>query len=141
MAAVHVRSLNRLDGALSRAVDADAEASERLRVAVRCYLSFAAENPAGFRLMGTTAGFDHPDVRRVRRQRFENLARNWGGGTGARLLARGMIDFLEGATAAWIEAGAPDLEAVADLLYTSLWLGLSTADSSARHQYQAATLR
>ena len=52
-----------------------------------------------------------------------------------------MIDFLEGATVAWIEAGAPDIEAVADLLYTSLWLGLSAADSSARQQYQAATLR
>ncbi len=141
VASVYVRSLHRLDRALDLAVEPDAPASERLRAAVRCYLCFAAENPAGFRLMGATAGFDHPDVRRVRRQRFEHLAVNWGGGTGARILARGMIDFLEGATVAWVEAGARNIDAVADLLYTSLWLGLSAADSSARQQYHAATLR
>jgi hypothetical protein len=80
-------------------------------------------------------------VRRVRRRRFEHLGDNWGGGAGARILARGVIDFLEGATVAWIEAGALDIEAVTDLLYTSLWLGLSAADSRARQQYHAATLR
>ncbi len=132
VASVYVRSLHRLDEALARAVDPGAPADQRLRAAVHCYLSFAAENSAGFRLMGATAGFDHPDVRRVRRQRFEHLARDWGGGTGARILARGMIDFLEGATVAWVEAGASDIEAVTDLVFTSLWAGLSSwADQGA----------
>jgi AcrR family transcriptional regulator len=144
VAAVYVRSLSRLHRALSDAVDPEAPDAERLRATVRCYLGYAAENSAGWRLMGATAGFDHPDVRRVRRRRFEDLSREWGDGTGARLLARGVIGFLEGATLAWIEAGAPNIEAVTDLLCTTLWQGLSTAQrgsSSARQQYQAATLR
>ncbi len=59
-----------------------------------------------------------------------------------------MISFLEGATMAWIEAGSPDIDRVADLLYVALWQGLSTVQepprpsaSRARQQYQAATLR
>ncbi len=148
VAAVYVRSLHRLNDELDRAVDPEAPADDRLRAAVRCYLAFAAQNSAGWQLMGATAGFDHPDVRQVRHQRFEDLAHNWGDGSGARLLARGVIGFLEGATVAWIEGGARDIEGVADLICTALWDGLSTvqvaargADSSARQQYQAATLR
>jgi AcrR family transcriptional regulator len=148
VAAVYLRSLHRLHQELDEAVDPDAPAAERLRASVRCYLGYAAENSAGWRLMGATAGFDHPDVRRVRRTRFEGLARNWGDGTDARIMARGVIGFLEGATMAWIEAGSPDIERVADRLYLALWQGLSSvqapprpATSKARQQYQAATLR
>jgi len=146
VASVYVRSLNRLYDEIDRAVDPTAPDADRLRSAVRCYLGYAAENSAGWRLMGATAGFDHPEVRRVRRQRFEELSHDWGDGTGARIMARGVIAFLEGATLAWIEAGAPDIEVVAEMLWTALWQGLSTverypSDSDARQQYQAATLR
>ena len=63
-------------------------------------------------------------------------------------MARGVIGFLEGATLAWIEAGAPDIEAVGRPAVDDAVArpvhgsgALSDADSSARQQYQAATLR
>ncbi len=142
VASVYGRSLHRLNDELADAIDTEAPDAERLRAAVHGYLAFAAGS-ADWHLMGVTASFDHPDVRRVRRQRFEDLARRWGDTTPARILARGVIHFLEGATVAWIEAGARDLDEVAELLYRTLWYGLSSIPppSNARQQYQAATLR
>ena len=142
VAAVYLRSLGRLNAALDHTVDPTAGYDVRLQAAVRGYLAFAVDGD-DWRVMGVTAGFDHPDVRRVRRQRFDDLARRWGDTTPARILARGMIHFLEGATAAWIDAGAGDLDEVAEMVYRTLWYGMSSMapPSTARQQYQAATLR
>ncbi len=150
IAAVYLRSLHHLHDQLDLAIDPDAPDAVRLRSAIDCYLRFARRNAASWRLMSTTAAIDHPDVRRERRQRFEELASGWGGTTDARIAARGLVGFLEGATLVWIESGGRNLERTVELIFTILWKGLSAVDppqarppgeSRARQQYQAATLR
>ncbi len=155
VAAVYIRSLNDLHDELDLAIDREAPAPVRLRAAVRCYLRFAQENAGVWRLTGHTAAADHPDVRRARRSRFEDLARGWGGTPEARTAARGLVGFLEATTRDWLESGAHDLERTTELLFTILWHGLSAfpsaedrqvtgpepSASAARQQYHAATLR
>jgi AcrR family transcriptional regulator len=155
VAAVYIRSLNDLHDELDLAIDPEATAPVRLRAAVHCYLRFAQENAAAWRLLGHTGATDHPEVRRARRARFEDLARGWGGTVEARTAARGLVGFLEATTRDWVESGADDLERMTELLYTILWHGLSAfpvADegqvtgldpsaSTTRQQYHAATLR
>jgi AcrR family transcriptional regulator len=151
IAAVYLRTLHQLHDALDLAVDYDATDAERLRATVHCYLSFARQNASSWRLISNRAATDHPDVRRARGQRFEELALKWGGTGGARTAARAVTGFLEAGTLDWLESGAPDLERAVDLLYTIMWRGLSAVsaqgttdrpgDSRARQQYHAATLR
>ena len=150
VAAVYCRCLNRLHDELEAAIDPDAPDAVRLRAGIDCYLRFAKRNVGTWRLMSHTGATDHPDVRRARRERFEELAAGWGGTVEARIAARGMVAFLEGATVVWIDSGGHDVEQVADLLFTVLWHGLSAVagpqlrpagESRTRQQYQAATLR
>jgi AcrR family transcriptional regulator len=150
VAAVYTRCLHRLHDELEHAIDPHAPNAERLRAGIDCYLRFAKRNVGTWRLMSHTGATDHPDVRRARRERFEELAAGWGGTAEARMAARGMVAFLEGATVIWLDSGGQDVDEVADLLFTILWHGLSAVDgaqlrppgeSSTRQQYQAATLR
>ncbi len=150
LAAVYLRSLHDLHDQLDLAIDPNAPDAERLRSAVDCYLRFARHNAASWKLMSHTAATDDPEVRRARRQRFEELASGWGGTTEARIAARGLVGFLEGATLVWIESGGHNVERAVDLIFTILWKGLSAVEppqarppgeSRARQQYQAATLR
>jgi len=128
IAAVYLRSLRRLDEELDRAVEPTATDAERLHSVVRCYLRFARENASAWRLIGTTATMDHPEVLQARRDRFDQLARNWGDTAEARIAARAVVGFLESATLDWIETRDLDLERIADLLFTILWTGLSAVD-------------
>jgi AcrR family transcriptional regulator len=155
VAAVYLRCLHQLHDELKLAVDPSADDAERLRAAIDCYLRFAQRNASSWRLMGHTAATDNREVRKARRLRFEELASGWGGTTEARVAARGLVGFLEGATMVWIDSGARDVDHMADFIYRILWRGLSSVerprgdrgqarppgDSSARQQYQAATLR
>jgi AcrR family transcriptional regulator len=130
IAAVYLRSLRRLDEELDRAVDPDAPDGERLHSVVRCYLRFANENSAAWRLIGSTATMEHPEVLSARNDRFAKLARNWGDTAEARVAARAVIGFLESATLDWLEYRDLDVDRLADLLFTILWTGLSAVDRS-----------
>ena len=150
VAAVYVRCLHRLHDELEHAIDPYAPDAVRLRAGIECYLRFAQRNVGSWRLMSHVSTTDHPDVRRARRERFEELAAGWGGTLEARIAARGLVAFLEGAAVVWIDSGGRDVERVVDLLFTILWQGLSAVDrpqarpageSSTRQQYHAATLR
>jgi AcrR family transcriptional regulator len=148
LAAVYLRALNELHDELEHAVQPYQDDADRLRAAIECYLRYARRNSAAWRLLGHAAALDHPEVRAARRQRFEALATGWGGTSQARIVARGVTGFLEGATLVWIEGGARNLDRMVDLFYSVLWRGLSSVpraerpgESSARQQYQAATLR
>jgi len=126
IAAVYLRSLGRLDQQLRREVDPTAPDGERLQAVVRSYLTFAVENAAAWRLIGSTATMEHPEVLKARHDRFEQLARDWGDTPEARITARAVVGFLESATLDWIENGEVDIDHITDLLSRILWTGLST---------------
>jgi AcrR family transcriptional regulator len=133
IAAVYLRSLRRLDEELARTVDPASDDAERLRSVVHCYLRFAGESSTAWRLIGSTAAMEHPDVIAARRRRFDQIADNWGGTASARITARAVVGFLEAATLDWIDRGDVGLEGLADLLYTILWSGLSAVDDREAH--------
>ena len=133
IAAVYLRSLRRLDEELQRAVDPTSTDAERLRSVVQCYLRFAGESSTAWRLISSTAAMEHPDVIAARRERFDQLAHNWGGTAEARIAARAVVGFLESATLDWIDRGAVDLDHIVELLYTILWSGLSAIDDREAH--------
>jgi AcrR family transcriptional regulator len=126
IAAIYLRSLRRLDTEIDRAIDPESSDAERLHTVVLCYLRFARESSIAWRLIGSTATMDHPDVLTARRERFDLLARNWGDTAESRIAARAVVGFLEAATLEWIETREVDIERIAELLYTILWSGLMT---------------
>jgi AcrR family transcriptional regulator len=126
LAAVYLRSSNRLDARLREALNSEGPRQERLRRVVGCYLRFAREHAGIWALIGTAEATTHPVVQRARRQRYERMAAAWGATPEGMILARGVVSFLEGATLEWLEAGCNDEEATADLMHTLLWGGIAT---------------
>ena len=63
-------------------------------------------------------------MQHARRQRYERMAQAWGGTPEARVLARGVFGFLEGASVQWIDGEPCDLDEVVCVLHTVLWSGL-----------------
>jgi AcrR family transcriptional regulator len=147
LAAVYLRNLDRLVAALEVPLRAEGVAAEqRLRAVVEAYLRFAAENPIGWKLVGTAEATEHPLVRRARREHLDRISTSWGETPEARVLGRGILGFLEAATIEWIDESDLDVERAADLIHAQLWSGLAvpqdgTAVSATRQQYHAATLR
>ena len=133
IAAVHLRSLRRLDEALAAAVDPEATERERLHAFVQCYLRFADENSAAWRLIGSTATVEHPDVRNARQERFAQMGHNWGGTAEARVAARAVVGFLESATVDWIENRDIEITRLVDLLFSVLWTGFSAVGRAEAH--------
>jgi AcrR family transcriptional regulator len=133
VAAVYVRTLRRLDQELLDSAGPGVTDADRLRALVSCYLRFASANPAGWRLIGSTAAIEHPEVQAARRARSDQLTASWGGTPQARTAARAVVGFLEAATLDWIEHTDADLERTAELLFTILWTGLSAVDANKAH--------
>jgi AcrR family transcriptional regulator len=124
VAAVYLRSFERLDETL-RAALADVDTpSERLRLVITCYLEFARCHTAAWGLIGTSEATLHPVVQDSRRARCERMAEAWGGTPEALVLARGIVGFLEAASLEWVDRGPSDIDAAVLLLHTVLWSGL-----------------
>lgn len=124
VAAVYLRSVQRLDDALEQALEGADHPADRLRVVIECYLEFARRHAGLWSLIGTSEATLHPVVQHARRQRYERMAQAWGGTPEARVLARGVIGFLEGASVQWIDGEPCDLDEVVCVLHTVLWSGL-----------------
>jgi AcrR family transcriptional regulator len=124
VAAVYLRSIQRLDDALRESLEGRHEPTERLRVIIECYLDFARRHAGIWNLIGTSEATLHPVVQQARRQRYERMAEAWGGSPEARVLARGVIGFLEGASIQWTDGEPCDLDQIVCLLHTVLWSGL-----------------
>jgi AcrR family transcriptional regulator len=124
IAAVYLRSIERLDDALRGALDGSHTPSERLRLIITCYLEFARCHAGSWSLIGTSEATLHPVVQQARRARYERMAEAWGGSPEARVLARGIVGFLEGASIQWIDGDPCELDQVVLLLHTVLWSGL-----------------
>jgi AcrR family transcriptional regulator len=126
MAAVYLRTLQRLDDALNAEVDGTESPSELLLKVVEGYLRFARAQSRGFAYLVSSASANlHPDVRQARKTRVEEVALRWGGGHDALLVGHGVVGLLEAVTLRWLERGADDVEETAELVARLLWSGLA----------------
>jgi AcrR family transcriptional regulator len=130
IAAVYLRSFERLDDTLRAALTGISTPSERLRLVITCYLEFARCHTAAWGLIGTSEATLHPVVQDARRSRCERMAEAWGGTPEARVLARAIVGFLEAASLEWVESGPSDVDAAVRLLHTVLWSGLENLPAS-----------
>ena len=129
IAALYLRSFERLDGELIGALEPDdADDLDRLRSVVACYLRFARDNSSAWRLVSSAQAMSHPVVQEARRTRFRRMAEAWGGTPEARILARGVVGLLESATLDWLELDEVSVERATDVLHTLLWSGLLGMD-------------
>lgn len=125
VAAVYLRSLERLDEELAAAVDRGLPPRERLRQVVASSLRFAVTDEAAWHL-ATGGATLHPAVQSARHRRVERLAAELGGGPHAAVVAAAVVAVLDAATQV---PGGPDAgdEAV-EVLTTLLWGGLSALE-------------
>jgi AcrR family transcriptional regulator len=155
LAAVYLRNFEPLVDALEGRLGATERVPEsQLRAVVDTYVSFAADNPSAWKLMGSAEAAEHPVVRRARREHIGRISASWGDSPEARVLARGIIGFLEAATIEWLDDAELPADRAADIIHAQLWAGLAaepeprparpqsgTTVSAARQQYHATTLR
>jgi len=150
LAAVYLRNVEPLMDALEhRLRDAERVPERDLRAVVDAYVRFAAENPSACRLLGNAEAAEHPAVRRARRVHIARVGATWGATPEARVLACGIIGFLEAAVIEWLDEEDLTADRAADVIHSQLWAGLShdprpqsgTTVSTARQQYHATTLR
>jgi AcrR family transcriptional regulator len=150
LAAVYLRNFEPLVDALESRLRATDRAPElQLRAVVELYLRFAAENPCAWKLLRNAEAIEHPVVRRARHEHIARISATWGATPESRVLARGIIGFLEAATVEWLDEHELPAEQAADVIHAQLWAGLSgeaapqlgTTVSTARQQYHATTLR
>lgn len=126
--AVYFRSFERLDAELALTLDALGSGPDRLRAVIDCYLRFAAEHSATWRLIESAEAGSHPEVQRARRVRFDRMAGTWGGGPEAHIVARGLIGLLEAATIGWLELDEVDLDLAVDVIHRMALEGLEGLD-------------
>ena len=97
LAAVELRSLDRLDRTLRAALDPTRSPSEQIRPLALAYRELARTDGSTWRVLASFGGDRHPSVRAARRSRIENLAACWGGDDAARVAARTVTAMLEAA--------------------------------------------
>jgi AcrR family transcriptional regulator len=122
VAAVYLRSLERLDDEVAAAVDRRLPPRERLRQLVASALRFARTDEAAWHLAAGGATL-HPAVRAARERRVDRLAADLGGGTNAAVVAAAVVAVLDAATAV-----PADPDTVVDALTALLWGGLSSLE-------------
>lgn len=130
IAAVYLRSVERLDRALDAALDRAHPPAERLRQVIICYLDFARCHTGAWSLIGSSEGAVPPVVQEARQRRYRRMAEAWGGSPEAQVLARGLVGFLEGASLQWVDGERCDRDHLVSLLHTVLWSGLSRLPST-----------
>ena len=126
LAEVYLRGCRALDEELARAVAIPGGARAQLEQLVDAYVSAARRDPTPWRLLGSVEQASHPQVRAVRRARWVALAETWGDTPQARLVARGVIAFIESAVLAWLEhpVDGMDADEVGAAVVAMLWSGL-----------------
>jgi AcrR family transcriptional regulator len=131
MAAVYLRSVEQLDHQLDQTFRDHAgttTGAEQMRRVVRTYLEFAEANGAAWRLLGSADAVLHPVVLKNRRDRYDLMARSWGGNPEARMLARGIVGLLEASSLDWLETPEVDLDRATDVIEALVWSGLSSLE-------------
>jgi AcrR family transcriptional regulator len=128
VAAVYLRRFEQLDDTLERMLRSERDPERRLRAIVDVYLQFAAENPNAWRMLGSSDATEHPVVRRARRDRIERISASWGDSAESRMVARGILGFLEAATLEWLDEADLPADRAAEVMHAQLWSGLGAGD-------------
>lgn len=126
LAAVYLRTLQRLDSALLAVFDPTLTPVEQLRPLAAAYLEFAEVSGSMWQALASTGAVTHPVVQSARRTRIERLASLWGGSGPAHIAARTVIGMLEAATVDWTEDGI-ERDVVVDTVCQLLATGLESA--------------
>lgn len=124
IAAVYLHNLEQLDAELGRALDTDLPDEVRLRRLIKRYLLFARDHQDSWNLMAAAGALQHPAIQAARRARIERIATAWAAEPAARLIAHGVVGFLEGGAQDWIDYQDRGLERATDVLLAVLWDGL-----------------
>lgn len=130
IAAVYLHDLEQLDRDLGRAANAKLPDEVRLRRIVRRYLVFARDNESSWNLMRAMGALPHPAIQDARRERISRIARSWGDGPDAELVACSMVGFLESGAQHWVDTRTCGLDRATTLLFGLLWEGLAEARAS-----------
>jgi AcrR family transcriptional regulator len=159
LAAVYLRNFERLTDAVEAATESTTHDTEaRIRSLVDAYVAFVGENLSTRTLLGTPEAMEHPAVRYARREHAKAIAAIWDDTPEARVLACGIVGFLEAAVIEWIEETELTPDRAAEVIHDQLWAGLGhgipgrrsvqpgsaqpgRTVSTARQQYHAATVR
>lgn len=94
-----------------------------LECVVRAHLEFARRSPNSYRYATGEAVFTH--LPRLDKERVTALARMFGEGPSAVLVARGSVSSLQAMVLQWVASGADDLDGAASAITNFLWKGLS----------------
>lgn len=125
IAAVYLRSFERLDVRLAEAFRETTAGDDRLRAIIGCYLDFAEADAGCCRLISLAEATEHPLVQGARRRRYDRMAAGWGSSPEARLVARGILALLEGVVLQWLDDPACSRERAEEVLFAMLWSGLA----------------
>jgi len=94
-----------------------------LECVVRAHLDFARRSPNSYRYASGEAVFTH--VPELDQERVTALAKMFGDGPSAVLVARGSLSSLQSMVLQWVASGAHDLDGAASAITNFLWKGLS----------------
>lgn len=94
-----------------------------LECVVRAHLEFARRSPNSYRYATGEAVFTH--LPELDKERVTALARMFGEGPSAVLVARGSVSSLQAMVLQWVASGADDLDGAASAITNFLWKGLS----------------
>jgi AcrR family transcriptional regulator len=125
IAAVYLHTVAQLDRELGRLLDDCLPDEVRLRRVIRRYLQFARDNEAAWNVMVAAGSLQHPAIHAARRARIERIADAWGAGPTTRLVARGVVGFLEAGAQDWVDHHDTGLDRATDVLFAVLWEGLT----------------
>lgn len=128
IAAVYLHNLEQLDAELARTLESQLPDRVRLRRLIRRYLSFARDNQASWNLMAAVGALQHPAIQAARRTRIDRIAGAWDSLPTSRLIARGVVGFLEAGAQGWIDDRDQGIERATDILFAVLWGGLDALD-------------
>ncbi|WP_195210223.1 TetR/AcrR family transcriptional regulator [Actinomarinicola tropica] len=125
LGAVCLRCFEQLDDAIAPAFDPSLRPSQQAREWIRRYLTFAAENPAPWSMIGSATASQHPAVQEARQRRIESVVERWGGGPEVRIIAASINGLLLAGMSAYEELD-DDLEfdRLVDILGVFAWKGL-----------------
>ena len=127
-AAVYDHELDLLDVEIAGALESLGSDRDRLAGAVSAYLKFALRYPKSWDLVVAASYSRHPAVRRAVQARADRIAASVARGPEARLLVRGVMGMFQTAVLQALETHDADPDALAELLTTMIWDGVSSME-------------
>lgn len=131
-AAVYDHELELLDVEIDGALESLGSDRDRLARAVSAYVRFALRYPKSWDLVVAASYSRHPAVRRAVQARTDRIAASVARGPETRLLVRGVMGMFQSAVLQALETHDADPDALAELLTTVIWDGMSSVEHGER---------